>query len=200
MSRSPVLRGKTADAVSVLYTEEMVVGERQLLTLKDQARVEGYQAGLEAAGAETARLAERARADVASALQALALATTQAVAAIQREQRHLEAAACDLSFGIAEAILDREIALAIDPGRDAVLRALAEVPTENGPITIRLNPADIATLRQPDVIAEGTKVVPDPTIERGGCVLEVGAAMIDARVETALQRVRKILDRATATP
>jgi flagellar assembly protein FliH len=183
--------------MTLLCPDKVVLEPEQILLMQEQAEADGYRAGMEAAQAEAATAAERARAQIRSALDALASATAQAAVALRSEQKRLEAAAVNLSFDIAEAILAREVALAVDPGRDAAVRALAELPA-NGPATLRLHPDDVAAMGGIDMFGAETKVVPDPSIGRGGCMLDVGAAMVDARIETALQRVRQILDDATA--
>ncbi len=43
-------------------------------------------------------------------------------------------------------------------------------------------------------------IVPDPSVGAGGCVLEVGAAIVDARIEASLERVRRVLDAAMGKP
>ena len=89
-----------------------------------------------------------------------------------------------------EAVLDRELALAKNPGRDAVTRALALAP--NGDAVVRLNPADVKTLGSVSFGRE-LSVVADPSVEPAGAVVEVGACRIDAQIGTALERVRDAL-------
>jgi flagellar assembly protein FliH len=201
MTRSPVLRGAPAAAVTVLYPDAVVVDAGQLRSIKDQAEADGYQAGyhagVEAARVEAQTAAEHTRNEVRCALGALTSATTRATGELQREQRRLEIAACHLAFDMAEAVLARELVLATNPGRDAVVRALAEIPADEH-VTVRLHPADAALLGQPDVLPKGTTVVSDPSVGRGSCLLDLGAATVDARIETALQRIRQVLDDATA--
>ena len=183
--------------MTLLCPDKVVLEPQQILTMQEQAQADGYRVGMEAAQADAQAAAERAQTQIRSALDALAGATTQAAAALRSEQKRLEAAAVELSFDIAEAILAREVELAANPGRDAVARALAELPA-TGPATIRLHPDDLAAMGEGDVFPPETKVVADPSVGRGGCVLDVGAAMLDARIETALQRVRQILSETTA--
>src|SRR3989442_1333917 len=57
----------------------------------------------------------------------------------------LEQAALRTAFALAEAILGRELAVATEPGREAIARVLTVAPGGR-PVTVRLNPYDHATL------------------------------------------------------
>jgi flagellar assembly protein FliH len=92
-------------------------------------------------------------------------------------------------------VLASEVTTSADPGGEAITRALAETPANDHSVA-RLNPADVATLGDTRALPPGVTVIADASVGRGGCVLEVGPAMIDARIETALERVRHVLDDA----
>lgn len=97
----------------------------------------------------------------------------------------------DLALAIATAVLGRELDTAVDPGRDALVRALAMAP-DRGDAVARLHPDDLARLGTIDDATGGRDVqlVADHRVERGGCVLDVGAARIDAQMGPAIERVR----------
>jgi flagellar assembly protein FliH len=101
-----------------------------------------------------------------------------------------------LALAIAETIVGRELDTAVDPGADAIARALAIAP-DRGAMVARLHPADAEAITRVDVLGPGRDlaVVADPAVERGGCLLEVGPARIDAQIGTALDRVRDELGR-----
>lgn len=103
----------------------------------------------------------------------------------------LAATAVDLALQVAEAVLGRELQIAADPGRDALRRALAAVP-EPGPVTVRLNPDDLAALG-PDALEGRVTVRADPTLARGDAVAETDTCSVDATVAAALARVREVL-------
>lgn len=103
----------------------------------------------------------------------------------------LAEAAVDLALQVAEAVLGRELQIAADPGRDALRRALAAVP-EPGPVTVRLNPDDLAALG-PDALEGRVTVRADPTLARGDAVAETDTCSVDATVAAALARVREVL-------
>lgn len=99
--------------------------------------------------------------------------------------------AVELALAIAEAVIGRELAVAEYPGADAIVRALALAP-DRGPVLARLHPADAATVGDAGALVPGREleVVADPSVEPGGCLLEVGPARIDAQIGAAVQRVR----------
>lgn len=165
----------------------------------------GYAAGMALAAAEATVAAEHA-AQVAAADEArrmsqlrnaTALLATAAEAFRQREATaiaEIEGAVTDLALGIARAVLDRELVLADNPGRDAITRALALAPPDC-PATVRLHPRDAADVGELETLGAGRHlvVVADPTIELGGCVVDAAGRQVDTQVGPALERVAAAL-------
>lgn len=150
----------------------------------------GYADGLQEAhrhvAAERAAVAARAAAlldELARAVQELHARTTAEIGAV-------EDAIVDGALELAEAVLGREADDA-RAARDAVARALALAP-RNLDVAVHLNPAD-ADLLDGDALPPGVALVADPTVERGGCLAEVGDCTIDARLGAALERAREAL-------
>jgi flagellar assembly protein FliH len=172
-----------------------------------EGRAAGYEAGLAAGLAEgRAAAAEQAaveRAATRTRVQRLLESTEAAlVDGERRQQAALDALAdraAELAFAIAEAVVGRELTTAIDPGRDAVARALAVVEPGDDEIVVHLNPADVEALAT-DSLPGGRRVVveADEAIAPGDCVARVGASTIDARMATALARVRAVLTGSTS--
>jgi flagellar assembly protein FliH len=158
---------------------------------------DGYQAGL-VEGLASGRAAMAAESAAAAArLEAAALALADAAADLRRRQAMdltaLEDALAVAAVDLASAIIGRELELSASPGADALARALALVPAGSAAVA-RLHPADAAVLA--DAPFEGTgalTVIPDPAVEAGGCILEVGDSRIDAQLGSALDRVRSAL-------
>lgn len=124
--------------------------------------------------------AERGIQDALSGVSAIADATAKVTSAA--------------AFSVAEAIVGRELVLATDPGRDAVARALAISP-EGADLTLRLHPDDAAALEAGAVPASSAiTIVPDPSIAVGDCVIDAGWTRVDARISSALERVRAVLE------
>ena len=167
----------------------------------------GYTAGLRAAEAERVRRLEELEADFAarreqqqrearhlarllqSAAAALNARTLPTVAAAEET---LVAAAVELT----EAILGYELNDRSKAARAALDRALSGSKGLDV-VTIRMNPEDISILGGPDVpgAGSGTAVglTPDPTLNPGDAVAELPQGFLDAKIGTALARVKGAL-------
>ena len=178
-ARAKVDQAVIDEAVTAGYQDGFESGQQQ-----------GYQAGLAAARAELEAAEHQRNAVVQQAAQALQDAMTQLRAAQAGTLAGMEDDLAEGAFAIAEAVLDRELAVAKNPGRDAVARALALAPA--GDAVVRLNPADVKTLG-PLTFGRDLTVVADPAVQPAGAVVEVGACRIDAQLGTALDRVREAL-------
>jgi flagellar biosynthesis/type III secretory pathway protein FliH len=64
-------------------------------------------------------------------------------------------------------------------------------------VTIRVNPRDFQIIerhhatRSSSPLSEAVKLVEDPLIGRGGCVIETESGTIDARIEEQLREIEK---------
>lgn len=204
MSRAPhrrILRngdGAHAPAAALIVEVPGAAGASgtgpSLAEMLEQARREGREEGYRAAmgemeAAEAAGRAAQLRRVVDALVQAAAeLARTRAEAVSVAG-----AEAAELAYDLAEAFLQRELVLD-RPGIDAVARALALVP-ENEDLVVRLNPAELIS---PDELAllvpdAAVKVIADPRVESGGCLIQAGPCRIDTQLGAALDRVREVL-------
>jgi len=152
---------------------------------------EGFQAGLAdaAAGDEAARTAQVCRLSDALITTAVGARSHRADAVSLAELEAVE-----LAFELAEALLGRELSLSPSLSIDAVKRAVALVP-KGEDLVVRLHPDDVIT---PDelqaLVADASvKVVIDPEVEPGGCVVEAGPCRIDAQVGPAMERARALI-------
>lgn len=169
----------------------------------EEGRIAGYAAGLAAAAADV-RLAETRRdADVRAqqlerdaALAGALAVLAEAATAFERRQAvalaEVEAAVVELALGLARAVLDRELAVCTDPGAEALARALALAPAAAAAIA-RLHPDDLDALQQVDADGRAVQLVGDPSVERGGCVIESAGRRVDAQIGPALERVAAVL-------
>lgn len=167
----------------------------------------GYTAGLRAAEAERVRRLEELEAGFAarrdqqqrealrlagllqSAAAALNARTLPTVAAAEET---LVAAAVEL----AEAILGYELSDRSKAARAALDRALSGSKGLDV-VTIRMNPEDISMLGGLDVPGAGSgtavELAPDPTLNPGDAVAELPQGFLDAKIGTALARVKGAL-------
>jgi flagellar assembly protein FliH len=139
---------------------------------------------------------ERATHAVLTAAAALELRNGPAVVA-------LEDAVVDAAIELAQALLGRELSTVDAPGRDALARVLALVPA-GSVVRVRMCPMDHAALVAADGderVLDGRTVtlVADPALEPGDAVADHELATVDARLSTAVARLRRELG-ATVVP
>lgn len=166
----------------------------------ERERHDAYRAGYEAGLREAEGRLCAEHADGMARLSRTLLALMTAASEIESQRSKAVTVAEDsvalLAFEVAEAILQRELELATQPGQEAVARALRLVPPQVE-VTIRLNPADADNLvaASEGIDNEGRllTIVADDSVEPGGCVAEAGACRVDAQVSTALTRIRRLL-------
>jgi flagellar assembly protein FliH len=167
----------------------------------------GYEAGFAAGHADGHAAAFAAAGEEAAASLELDRRQAGAVLLTLRDELHrlggveaslraeFEAAAVDAALALAEAIVGRELAIATDPGRDAIVRALAVAPAGPESVLVRLHPTDRSRLGDLHDLALGREVsvVSDPTLAAGDCVVTIGSTDVDATVAAALDRARAAL-------
>jgi flagellar assembly protein FliH len=190
--RAPFDRGTPID-YALLFPDAAEAGESQ-----DSAHAAGYESGYADGRREAekeARDAERAvLARVERAVAALRHATDGARAAFEERAAELETVVPRFAFELLEALFGRESELSIDPGRDAIARALALDETSL-PIVARLAPDDAAIVGELADLAlsRSLTVVADPAVEPGGALVEIGSTTIDSQLSPALERVRAVI-------
>jgi flagellar assembly protein FliH len=162
----------------------------------------GPAAGYEAGYADGQRDAETSARDIGrevtarvdQAVSALCRAADAARVSYEERAACLERAVPPFAFAVLEELFGRESVLAVDPGRDAIARALA---LDEGilPAVARLSPGDAAAIGDLADLSPSRQltVVADPTVEPGGAVVEVGSTTIDSQLAEALQRVRAVV-------
>ncbi|MEM9041886.1 MAG: FliH/SctL family protein [Actinomycetota bacterium] len=163
----------------------------------------GYRAGYDDGYARGAADVDAAIGDHrrnAERLDSLCSALEKAVDALRTNDREnvaeIESAVVELSVEIAEAVIGREIANG-DVVIESLRRSLALVPSDQPPV-VRVHPDDAGVAAEaleaglvsasPDI-----ELVGDPSIERGGTVVDCGPAHIDGQIGPALARIRATL-------
>ncbi|HTZ09363.1 MAG TPA: FliH/SctL family protein, partial [Acidimicrobiales bacterium] len=151
-----------------------VAGAKELVDPFAAERALAYQAGYDAAVAEAGSSGQAVREARASALaQSLvgAAAVAHELRAAAMEQAAREAV--ELAFELTEALVGRELALDPSLTVDALKRALALVP-QGEDLVVRLHPSGALTTDEvQDLVKDASvRVVADPDIEVGGCVVE----------------------------
>lgn len=169
-----------------------------------QGHAVGYAAGLQLAGREAAAARARHDAEHAGRVSALEarhaaeLASVRlAVAALAERTVPVladsEQAMFSCALELAEALLGHELRDGETSARAALARAQGTGETEV-PVAIRMNPADLAILgRDGGTLPENVTLVGDPALSRGDAVAEYPHGFLDARLCTAVDRVKVAL-------
>jgi flagellar biosynthesis/type III secretory pathway protein FliH len=167
----------------------LMAGEaaRELIAAEcEQARQLGYAEGQARASAELAAVAAPLAALIAGSV-------------VDRAEslRRLDEETLDLSLAIARAVVKHEVTLAPETAL-AVARAALNELSAGATVMIRVHPGDDATLREglPYLelpVSTQVDVFADPSITRGGCIVESGAGRVDATVDTQLARMEALL-------
>jgi flagellar assembly protein FliH len=161
----------------------------------EQGFAEGLEQGCAQAAAEARRDIDSREAGFNRAVAAMQMVAEEAQAVYRSSLAAIEARLIDSALEITEALLQRELELARDPGRDALVRALRVAP-ERIPVTARLNPEDVATLGDLSPLDSGREitVIADSNVRPADCVLRVGVSEVDASLAAALLRVRAVFE------
>jgi flagellar assembly protein FliH len=153
----------------------------------------GHADGLAAGRAEAHAEVEAERAALVHARVAAEQLVASLGAAVEEARRQRAVALDGLANDLAEAALILAGAvIGREPrtGAEALARALALVAPSTAGIA-RLHPDDLAGLDAGT--HQGITLQADPSIERGGCVLDLPDASIDAQLGPALERARAVL-------
>jgi flagellar biosynthesis/type III secretory pathway protein FliH len=147
-------------------------------------------------GREQGEQAERAR--LRGAMMAAESALDDIRAGETRWLSNIEENIAAISIGVAQQIVVREVSAAPEIVLALVSRAVQEFGLDQA-LSIRVNPGDLASLRSAEreltdamtTSASGRDVrwVHDARIEPGGCVVEGRERIVDARVDTGLERL-----------
>jgi len=147
-------------------------------------------------GREQGEQAERAR--LRGAMMAAESALDDIRAGETRWLSNIEENIAAISIGVAQQIVVREVSAAPEIVLALVSRAVQEFGLDQA-LSIRVNPGDLASLQSAEreltdamtTSASGRDVrwVHDARIEPGGCVVEGRERIVDARVDTGLERL-----------
>ena len=155
-----------------------------LSSSREEARRSGWEQGL-SEGRQAARGELKLQADrLQRIIEQLASPLAHAGQEVQDEL-------VKLAMAIAQQVVVRELNTQPEQIRDVVTQAIAALPAGNRHLRIHLHPEDAHLLAEHMDAHEGGswKVIEDPSLTRGGCVIDAGSTRIDARLETRLQDI-----------
>lgn len=180
-------RAKAAEIVAKAYSERDEVLR--------QAREEGLRTGFQAGYQDGLAQAEAQNKELVGQLLAL---VDSAQGEIERLLRDTEPQLIDLAFTIARRIIQAELSLRPELVTEIVAAAIEEA-RGNGSRLIRVHPEDARLLEQylPQAAIEAGgnqwAIRADPSLKRGDCIIETGAGIVDACIETQLAELYKLL-------
>lgn len=155
---------------------------RELEALEQQARDEGYAAGLAQGMAEAhSVLQER--------MERLDALLDSAARPLRGMDDLVELELARLAMTVARQVLAHELRTTPDLVVEAVRQAALALPSATGNLRVRLHPDDLALLRSLDMAESHWQLLPDNGLQRGDCMLESERSRLDARVETRLAAV-----------
>jgi flagellar assembly protein FliH len=153
-----------------------------------EAETRGYQEGMAKAQAEAQMSLDALTARIRqldSILQLLAQPLAQLDAEVEKDLLHL-------SLTVGKQLARRELHL--DPAQviGIIRESLSQLPASARDVRVHLHPEDAATVRER--LAEPAnerawKIVEDPTLSRGGCVVRTETSQIDVRFESRVSAV-----------
>jgi len=168
------------DSLLADHRERLAALEREAFT---KGYAQGERAGLEAGGKRADAMLRR----IAQTIEELGGLRQTLIQETEREM-------VQLALTLARRVVHREVTL--DPELAA---ALAHVALERlgttSPATIRLNPDDYTVVAQDSARWTGqtVTVVPDPSISRGGCLVESAFGSVDATIEQQFDELSRAL-------
>lgn len=157
--------------------------------MHEEARSQGYAAGL-------AEGREAAAAEARQAAEAYAARLDGLLANLRQSLDDLDQSVAEqllaLAIEVAAQVTRGHIAAREDALLPVVREAIATLPLHHAHIVLRLNPADAANVRSllgDELSHSGTQIVDDSMISTGGCLVQAGTSEIDATIETRWKRV-----------
>ena len=162
--------------------------DNELRQAQQQAEARGYQTGMERAEAELrvrlAAIDERVqRLDSVLALIARPLESLDAE--VEREL-------VELSLAVGKQLARRELRTEPTQIIAIVRESLAQLPLAAREVRVHLHPEDAQTVRERLAAGAGERawtLIEDPTLTRGGCLVQSEASRIDARMESRLAAI-----------
>ncbi len=154
----------------------------ELEALEQQAREEGYAAGL----AEGRAAAQQQLGQRMAGLDALYHAATRPLLLLD-DQAAEELA--QLAVVVARRVIMHELSVAPERIAGIVRQAAAALPLATRELRVHLHPQDLALLQELGTAERHWQLLADPALARGDCRLESEHSRLDARVETRLAAI-----------
>lgn len=174
--------------------------EEILQAAREQADTLLAEAKEQAEQMRTQAHAEGLRDGHTEGFSALSEAALRFGARSEESQAELTGQIVTLSMGIAKRILGRELEFHPDAVVEIVKHALSEKARQRREITLRVNPSDVALIREsrPELLemlsrCKEIAIQEDEEVSAHGVIIETEAGVIDAQLETQLATLERAL-------
>ncbi len=190
------VRRQTRQMIEDAITEADSIHHQALDEAKQSGRREGLRQAEEEIQKRAQELAERMTAEqLRTTLPAMHSAAEALSLERDRWLAEWESAAIRLSVTIAEKLIRHELSIKPEISSETLFKTL-ELAAGQPQIKLRMHPDDLKLLgNHPEEVIRSMAAcgdaafVADETISRGGCVIETDHGIIDARLETQLERI-----------
>jgi len=177
-----------------LNPEDLIREAQDEIAAKEQ---EAYEKGFAQGEKDGLELAEKKAKKVIDNMEAL---FDEFITLKQDLIRYYEKDILELTFSMTKKVVGIEMGINDQALRKTLMNAL-RFASEKSKISLRIHPDDYDYMEElkPELFSKFKEVksltiIPDLTVTRGGCYLETPHGDVDARVETQLEALHKVLD------
>ncbi len=171
---------------------------------KEEGFAKGYSEGREQGQADGLKQGQaegkkQGLADASTELDALRAELSALLNQLQRPlaglENQLEQELLTLSLAMAKAVINTEVKTNPKVILQALQDAVSALPAQSGQLVIKLNPADVTTVKRhyndTELSERGWQLRAEPLLEPGGCLVESVSSSVDRSLE---QRIESSLD------
>jgi len=161
--------------------------------VRQQAFADGFAQGRAHAAIEAERrVSEFAAQQALGTAQRLAAMIAQAQEQLEQSGQVIAQGVLELACEMARQVLRHELSVNPNALQPVIREALGLLTADGKPTTVRLHPQDLEVLRDALKSEFGgmeLKVLADPAVKPGGCLIEAAGSVVDASLETRWRRV-----------
>lgn len=173
-------------------TQAETVAEPTLDEVRQQAYAEGFEHGRLAGTKETRdQLEAPLKKQVQDQAQRLATLFQTTQSTLNTLEDHLADQVLALACDLARQVIRRELQQPLEPMKAVIQEAVALAVEDHSPATLKLNPIDLAMVQSElaePLQEQRVKLVADPKLSVGSCVVEAVHGAVDATMEKRWSR------------
>ena len=159
----------------------------ELDAIREQARQEGYMAGL-----------QQGQQEVNETIQHLRQIAVSFGTEVSQCSENMAPELLNLGLDLSKAMLKTVIKVKPELILPTISAAIHSLPSLQLPALLYLHPADATLVREnmgDDLGQHGWRIVEDPELDRGGCRIETGTNQVDATTQTRWRRIAESLSK-----